>query len=153
MKNTKRILIVGALGLMAFAPVAAEAQVYAHGITTEITGLNPVWNTSDWDSSTNAAYKVDSFKITEFQQSVTFTVVADKLTGNTGGYIRLRGSSASTIPFSPITTINMANADSTYSYTLTGNPFSYYETEIQDTGTGTRRYKTYILVRRPPGTK
>lgn len=149
-----RIAFIGAVFALAASTLgsaSAEAQVYDGGTTTTIGGSNPVFYTMGYDTLENAGYLIDTFKITEYQYSVLFFLYSGKISGNHGGTWKILGSPVKEGPYAPITSINIANGDSTYSHVITGNPYTYYKTIVQDTSaTQESRYKTYIQVRKPP---
>lgn len=145
-----RIGITGiALAFATLGIVQAEAQVYkATSTATTIQGTPPVFYTAGYDTITNAGYVVDTIRVTETQASVLFFLNSDKISGNHGGYWRILGSPAIDQPFALIATINIANGDSTYAHVVSGNPYPFYKSVVQDTSaTQQSRYKRYFVPR------
>lgn len=145
-----RHLFIAAMFGLAFTCTVqeTEAQVYSAGTTTTISGSGPIFYTSNYDSLEASESKEDTFKITEFQNSITFQIHADKVSGALGGNIVLEGSASKGMPFAPLQRFQLLNADTSYSYTIYGNPHAFYRQKITDTSaTHVARYKTFITVR------
>lgn len=142
-----RSIIAGLAILACSVFQQAEAQVYSAGANTTITGGSEIYETA-YDTLEASESINDTFKVTEFRNSVLFQIHADKVSGNLGGSITLEGSASKSVPFVPITTWNLADADKPYGHVITGNPYTYYRLSIADTSaTHVARYKRYIEVR------
>ena len=140
-----RLLIAGFATLLA---AQATAQVYSAGANTVVTGGADIYQTSGYDTLEASETLEDTFKVTEHRNWVTFQFHADKISGNVGGNIVLEGSASKGVPFAPIARIQLLDADTSYSYSVQGNPFAYYRTKFTDTSaTHQVRYKTFITVR------
>lgn len=146
-----KILLLASLAALAIMakPLQTDAQVYKHNTASALVITNdaPVFSTPK-DTLTNATTKNDTLKITENRAAVTFELVTKKISGTVGGTWVIRGGSYTTEKFATLTTINLTDAENTYSYTVPGgNPYPFYELALTTTGTQQSSHQRRVIVR------
>lgn len=150
MKN-RILLLASMLTLMASLsePIETKAQVYKHNTASAmtLTGDGTVYVTGT-DTLNNATTKNDTIKVTEDRKAVTFLLVTKKISGTVGGTWVIRGGAKYNAKLATLTTINLTDAENTYSYTVPGgNPYIYYEFALTTTGTQQSSHQRQIVVR------
>lgn len=144
MKNLFQIFLLAALVMVAILP-GANAQP----VLSTLYGEKPNQYTS-LDTTTGAGYNIKTWKFTDLvKQSLTFSLVGKKVgAGNMGGTWYINGSINGGTGWYLVGKITIANADSTYGFTIPNvNPQTYYQTVVQDTGSGNKSYRTYSFYR------
>lgn len=89
-------------------------------------------------------------KIPLHRNSVTFQADFDKLTGTTTSVVlKLYASASGTINYTstPIYSVTMPDADTSISYTVTGNPYTTYAWVLDGGGTQTSSTKLWLNIR------